>query len=365
MSTNNPDRPITIFTPSFADEDNTNAQNLTVKEIVARLPEDRFHVSMICQGRPDPRIATRKNTKLLPYYRRGNAARLLLHCLYSSPEVYFFPRCGPLDRTFFDLRKGLRLRTKVVTYIVTTMTEAASAGLMGRSVKEGDRVCANSEFVSGTVREHFGLQPPVVFDGVDRRSFFSRKDQRQPRPLVVLYAGSFRSYKRVDKVIEQAARWPSVQFRLAGKGETEAECRAQSGRSEWNNVTFLGHLSPKDLGEEMRRADVFLFPSILEGHPQVLLQAAACGLPVVAMESYRPEFVRDGVTGFLARSDEELAARLDLLLADASLRENMSARAVKHAADFDLDRIADQWARIFEEVARGKRQSLFHRVAAA
>ena len=56
---------ITVFTPSFADEDNTNAQNLTVKEVVARLCPDRFRVIMFYDRAPDPRILARSQTKLL------------------------------------------------------------------------------------------------------------------------------------------------------------------------------------------------------------------------------------------------------------------------------------------------------------
>jgi glycosyltransferase involved in cell wall biosynthesis len=47
----------------------------------------------------------------------------------------------------------------------------------------------------------------------------------------------------------------------------------------------------------MRKADVFLFPSVLEGHPQVLGQAAACGLPAVAMDLYRPDYIVSGKRG--------------------------------------------------------------------
>ena len=57
MKTIHKSRPIKIFTPSCADESDSNAQNLTVKELVARLPPDRFHVTMILQGGPDPRLA--------------------------------------------------------------------------------------------------------------------------------------------------------------------------------------------------------------------------------------------------------------------------------------------------------------------
>jgi len=89
-----PTRPLTIFTPSFADEANTNAQNLTVKEIVTRLPPELFRVAMLCGGQPDERIAARKNTRLWPYYKRGNTARLLTGLLGSPPDIYFFPREG-------------------------------------------------------------------------------------------------------------------------------------------------------------------------------------------------------------------------------------------------------------------------------
>jgi len=57
-------RLIKIFTPSFADETGTNAQNLTVKEVVSRLDPERFRVTMLYEHVADPRIATRPNTIL-------------------------------------------------------------------------------------------------------------------------------------------------------------------------------------------------------------------------------------------------------------------------------------------------------------
>ena len=71
---------ITVFTPSFADEANTNAQNLTVKEVVSRLPPERFKVILLGSGAPDPRIAARENTHILRSTRHGNAARWLTRC---------------------------------------------------------------------------------------------------------------------------------------------------------------------------------------------------------------------------------------------------------------------------------------------
>lgn len=131
---------VKIFTPSFADDDNTNAQNLTVKEVVARLPPELFHMTMICQGNPDPRIAHRRNTTLLPYYAHGNTLHLLARTLLGRPDVYFFPRQGPLDRAFLDIRKRLSLKIALVTYVVIMMNDTNSGGMIGRSIIEADRV---------------------------------------------------------------------------------------------------------------------------------------------------------------------------------------------------------------------------------
>lgn len=345
--------PITIFTPSFADEDDTNAQNLTAKEIVARLPSDRFRVIMISEGRPDPRIAARKNTRLLPYYRHGNAVQLLMRAIASRPDIYFYPRVGPLDRALLTLRKNRILKTSLVTYIVMEMNDVTGNGLVARTALEADAVFANSSYVAQTVRQRFGVEAGTVYDGIDRRFFFP--DCRSAsigcaRPRSVLYAGSFQARKRVELVIQQAARWPDVIFRLAGRGETETPCRALAKRLGCQNVVLLGHLTPRQLGDEMRRADVFLFPSILEGNPQVLVQAAGCGLPAIAMSAYRPDYVVHGKTGFLAESDNDLAQKLDLLLHNAEMRRSMSSAAIEHSRNFDWDRVAGQWAEVFKTV---------------
>jgi glycosyltransferase involved in cell wall biosynthesis len=363
MKTNRPFRPITIFTPSSADEDNTNAQNLSVKEIVARLPPELFRVIMISEGKPDPRIAARRNTELVHWTEHWNAVRLLRRCLFSRPDIYFFPRHGPLDRAFFDSRKYLGKRTALVSYVVMMMNDLTGTGLSGRSIVEADRVCANSKYVAETVREKFGLESTVVHDGVDRRFFFAPpKSAEVPSSngLVVLYAGSLQPRKRVELVIEGALRWPGVQFRVAGRGETEESCRALCRKHDCRNVSFLGHLSSAQLGEEMRRAHVFFFPSILEGHPQVLGQAAACGLPAIAMNLYRPDYVLHGDTGFLAESDAELTQMLDVLLSDSVRRQSMAAAAARHSQKFEWDQIAEQWAGIFTEVVAERRGSRSH-----
>jgi glycosyltransferase involved in cell wall biosynthesis len=347
---------ITIFTPSFADADNTNAQNLTVKEVVSRLPPDRFRVILLGDGDPDPRILARENTEILRWSRHGNTARWLARVLASKIDIYFFPRAGPLDRIFLFLRRSLRLQISLVTYIVMSLDEIPVGTVMTSSIREADCVVGNSQFVSQTVADRFGVATETIYDGIDRDLFRPSVGDRPPGArLTVLYAGSFQERKRVQLVIREAAKWPAVDFRLAGKGEEENSCRALGSELGCRNLTFVGHLSQFALAEEMRKADVFLFPSVLEGHPQVLGQAASSGLPAIAMEKYRPDYVVNGETGYLVRSEGELSEKLGLLLADRELRLKMSVAAAYHALQFDWQKIARHWEKVFDEAA-GKRR---------
>ena len=164
-------------------------------------------------------------------------------------------------------------------------------------------------------------------------------------------------------MIREAARLPGLQFRIAGKGETEKDCRDLAQQLGCGNVSFLGHLSSEKLGEEMRKADIFFFPSILEGNPQVLLQASACGLPCIAMDLYHSDYVVNGKTGFLVGEDADLSQCLNLLADDGALRRCFGIAAVRHVSQFDWDDIAQQWAAVFQE-AVAKRQ-LYHQPRAS
>jgi len=348
---------LTVFTPSFADASNTNAQNLTAKEVVSRLPPDRFKVILLGDGAPDPRISARPNTEILRWTRHGNTPRWLTRLLLSKVDVYFFPRVGPLDTLFLFLRRSLGLPIALVTYIVASLDRGVSPG-WARAIREADLVFGNSRYVSQTVRERFGLVPRTIYDGVNPEVFHRPTEPHlSGSKLTVLYAGAFQAGKRVNVVIGEAAKWPDVEFRLAGKGIEEKTCRSLVNELGCRNVTFLGHLSQLALAEEMRKADVFFFPSVSEGHPQVLVQAASSGLPVVAMDLYRPDYVVHGETGYLVKSEGEISRSLAVLLSNPDLRLKMAEAAARHALQFDWDKIARDWENAFVEAVTQRRKT--------
>lgn len=97
-------------------------------------------------------------------------------------------------------------------------------------------------------------------------------------------------------------------------------------------VRVTGWVSPAELASAIDDLDVLLFPSLWEGMSLSLIQAQAQGLPAVVSDVVgNRDTVDDGVTGFVRGTDDELIAATALLLADASLRERMSAAALEWA----------------------------------
>ncbi len=203
--------------------------------------------------------------------------------------------------------------------------------------------------------------------GVDTDRFDPEKADRAafPGELKVLYAGRLSSEKGVDLLAESFLRAhasdPRLHLLLAGGGPEEAELRSRLG----DRATFLGWLEDEDLARAYASADVFLFCSSTDTYGQVIVEAGASGLPVVAVAEGGPAaLVENRHTGLLCRPDPDHLAGAVLQLASSPLlRRHLGAAAARAARCRSWERALDQLAAGYrrtlgDAVATGERQAL-------
>jgi glycosyltransferase involved in cell wall biosynthesis len=328
------------------------------REIASRLDAGSFHISMFVSGQPDARLAERANTRLIRLPKRRQTIRILREFLWGNHDVLFYLKASPASRLYMDLRRRWNDHRTVIGTVESqsdlrnepTITPQAIR-LWEQTVRKSDYLFSNSLSVQAGLKREYGLSSQVIPTGVDTKFFapdWSHDANSRPQ---VLFVGSLRPFKQPQLLLDAAARFPRADFRIAGEGPLATELRNRAEREGLTNVALLGLLDAQRLKEEYRRADVFLFPSTWEGSPKVILEAAACGLPVIARNNYSPETVIHGVTGYQAAFDSEIFSFLEALLASSELRLRLGRNSRQHSLNYDWDLIAARWSQVFRTLS--------------
>lgn len=347
-----------ILVDSFADAGLTNAQMGNAREIVSRLDPRLFHVTMFVLDQPDARILARENTCLVRLPVRRQTVRILHEFIWGAHEILFYMKAAPASRWYMSLRKKWGDR-RIAVGTVESQTDVKkeptiapeAVRLWEQSILRCDYLFSNSHSVQNSLDCEYGLSSEIVPTGVDTHFFTPRKKRPETARPQVLFAGSLRPFKQPQVLIDAAAVFPQADFRIAGDGPLAPELRSQIGQRRLRNISLLGPLTAEKLREEYQRADIFLFPSKWEGSPKVILEAAACGLPVIVRNDYAPETVFHGVTGYTANSNEQIFQYLKILLSNAELRQDMGKSGRQLSAKYDWDVIALQWQHILMRLA--------------
>ncbi len=255
------------------------------------------------------------------------------------------------------------------------LVEVAALGLSTRFAARADAVIAPSAVIRDELRAR-GVSTPitVVPTGVDLTCFrpVDRGAARHALGVagdetVALYVGRLDREKSVDRVLAAferiAGTVPRCRLLVVGQG-TQARVLARRAASlpVGNRIAFLGVRPHASLAALYGAADVFLFASETETQGLVLAEAAACGLPSVAVQAPGcDEVVRDGETGLLTKAEPAALADAAIgLLLDGERRVVMGLRAREVAErDFDVRRQIDRtlavYAEAVERVERARR----------
>jgi len=231
-----------------------------------------------------------------------------------------------------------RLKSALVDVAITRPFRrivAGAAGIFALSDREVDLLAS---FGVGEERIHvvtngvneFYLQPPTSGELAAARALF-----RIGAGPILLFMGSLHRYKGVDVFLKslRAVRGP-FQAVVAGKFKDESErssllSDARLGDELASSVVFTGGVSNEELRALYHLADLFVYPTLADSLPLVVLEAMACGLPVVSTTVGGIPFAVRPEAGVLVPPGDVTAVSMAVndLLADPSRRRAMGATA--------------------------------------
>ncbi|MET7731155.1 glycosyltransferase family 4 protein [Streptomyces sp. NPDC005402] len=180
----------------------------------------------------------------------------------------------------------------------------------------------------------------VVPNGVGGTYFMPAREPA-PGPMNLLFVGRLGVQKNVSRLLNALSRTrQDIRLRIVGDGELRGQLKEQAAGLGLENVEFSGALLGEDLVKAYTDADAFVLPSDKEGMPLVILEAMAAGLPVIATDvPGTRELVRD--TGLLAAPEPAaLAAALDSVAVDLTLRARLARASVERARDYSWETVA-------------------------
>jgi glycosyltransferase involved in cell wall biosynthesis len=169
------------------------------------------------------------------------------------------------------------------------------------------------------------------------------------RPYKLLFVGNFSLRKGADLLAPIMERLgPDYLLDVAGGRQKNISVNLP------NNISFLGKLSESSLIERYQGCDALLFPSRLEGFGLAVLEAMACGKPVIcANSSALPEVVEDGVSGILCQTDDidAFVKACQRLRQNPELAEQMGKAARKRAVEhFTEEVIIPKYVDLYREL---------------
>ena len=210
----------------------------------------------------------------------------------------------------------------------------------------------------------------VIYNGINLNKFpKSENDVCQHRRFLkepgfrILYLSRLHPKKRPEDLVKAFPRVlkkvPNAMLIIAGKGGEEAKLKKIASKlGVENKIVFTGFVPEHEKWYLLRECDVFVLPSIVEAFGIAVIEAMACGKPVIATNvGPFPEIIRHEATGILVPtcSPKHLAEAIIHLALNPEKRKRMGAMARKVVEEkFNMKRIASQYLELYQELINKK-----------
>lgn len=274
------------------------------------------------------------------------------------PNVYFSPGFNPpvfsSAALVFTIHDLIHL---TVPEEGTTFKKAYFQQLVLPSARRAFRVLTVSEYSKRQIVRWSRLPEDrvvVAGNGVDS-SFSPIGPRAQFGGRYLLYVGNRKPHKNLDRLFHAFGDLedPGLTLVLSGEADTDISQRVErAGISE--RVRFSGTLPDAEMPALFRGAEALILPSVLEGFGLPLVEAMACGTPVIAARSSAlPEVAGDAAVFVDPLDVGDIRWGLEHVLGSSDIRAQMRMRGLNRAREYTWDRVADRVRKVLTNAEAG------------
>ncbi len=257
---------------------------------------------------------------------RGFIPALTAKILLSKKMIL---RCG------FPRARGLKRTGRYFRYVIYKAAESVVFRLADVVVltDAGAKKCIQESY--GTVDNKIFLIPNYI-----DADLFYPSDKIEKNENEVCFAGRLSPVKNLHNLIDGVNIF-NGKLKIIGTGKMEEELKKYA-REKGAEVNFMGRVDNEKLPEELRKSEYFALSSFSEGQPKALLEAMACGLPVIGTDVPGIKtIIKDGVNGILCGTDSKsIAHALNKLKLNAGLKDKIACNARKYVKEnYSLEKV--------------------------
>ena len=280
----------------------------------------------------------------------------LVHfCMPQQPMFYG----GKTVTTFHDLTL-LKIGPEGKNPLIHNFKKLVGGVVFNRVAHESDAIICPTNYTKRDLLKFYPKLDPNKITVTYEASDINKVD---PQPLklnfsqFIFYAGRFSRYKNIARLIEAhqklKTKYPNLGLVLAGptNDHSYAELKNQIDGKKYQDIQFVGFVSPAELAYIYQRAAAYIFPSFYEGFGLPGLEVMGFGVPLVSSNATcLPEVYDDGALYFDPFSVDDMATKIDLVLSDQELRRQLIERGKKRHASFSWERMAKQTLAVYQKV---------------
>ena len=186
----------------------------------------------------------------------------------------------------------------------------------------------------------------------DDNVYFKKRDILKPNLVVT------RSFERVYNIslVLKAyktikLKYPEASLRLIGDGSLKNELVSLSKKLNLKDITFVGRVENKHIGDELNKSDIFINPSTKDSFAISMFEAFACGLPVISTNvGAIPDFIKDNENGFLIDSNsvEQLINKIIYILNNQDEVQKIIYNGYQTFEQLTLNNLKSEYLKLYE-----------------